>query len=118
MYCTIVVTIGDGKNSIIVPADAVVREDTDSFVFVQTGTDGNKPVLRRTAVKIEPIDVGFGASKTASAAIGSAVSTSGGRDNSSGSVRIIDGIQPGDLIVTRGALGLYTEMKEQANTAP
>jgi hypothetical protein len=39
-------------------------------------------------------------------------------DTTSGSVRITDGVHPGDLIVTRGALGLYNEMKEQASLAP
>jgi cobalt-zinc-cadmium efflux system membrane fusion protein len=118
MYCTIVVTIADGKDSLIVPADAVVREESKAFVFVQTGTDGSKPRLRLTPVQIEPVDVGFGTSAPASAAIGSAIPTSGGANPASGSVRIVAGIHTGDLIVTHGALGLYNEMKEQASLAP
>jgi len=120
MYCTIVVTIGEGKDSIIVPADAVVREESKAYVFIQTGADGSKPKLRITPAQIEPVDVGFGtsASAFASAAIGSAIPTTGGVDTISGSIRITDGVHPGDLIVTRGALGLYNEMKEQANLAP
>jgi multidrug efflux pump subunit AcrA (membrane-fusion protein) len=115
MYCTIVVTIGDGTNAIIVPAEAVVRNGGDTFVFVQTGSEGSKPKLRRAQVKIEAMDVGFGASNTASAALGSAAPSSGEQGESSGSVRVTEGIQSGDLIVTRGALGLYTEMRDQQN---
>ena len=34
MYATVVVTVSDGNSSIVVPADAVVRQGPDSFVFV------------------------------------------------------------------------------------
>lgn len=115
MYGTIWVTIGDGKDSIIVPADAVVREGDDAFAFVETGRSASSIQYRLTPVKTDAVDVGFGASPTASAAMSSAAPTTGGRDTASASLRITDGLHSGDMIITSGALGLYNEMKLQAN---
>jgi hypothetical protein len=72
-------------------------------------------VFKRTPVKVEPVDVGFGAADAASAAAGSAARNTGDSDPSSGSVRIVGGLSPGDLIVTSGGVGLLNEMKEQEN---
>jgi cobalt-zinc-cadmium efflux system membrane fusion protein len=116
MYCTIVVTISQGKDSIVVPADAVVRDGNDEFVFIETGHDGGDGQYRLTPVKTDSVDVGFGASETAAAALSSAARTTGSQGGASGHLRIIDGLKPGDMIVTSGALGLYNEMKQQANS--
>jgi multidrug efflux pump subunit AcrA (membrane-fusion protein) len=113
MYGTMVVTVDDGKNSIVLPATAVQRVEDNAFVFVQVGQKGNATVFRRTPVKVEPVDVGFGAADAASAAAGSAARNTGNADESSGSVRVADGLHPNDLIVVSGGVGLLNEMKEQ-----
>jgi RND family efflux transporter MFP subunit len=115
MYCTIIVTISDGNDSLIVPADAVVRDGTDEYTFVQTGHSGAEAQYRLTPVKTDSVDVGFGASQTASAAISSAARTTGSQGQPSGLLRVIDGLKPGDMMITSGAMGLYNELKEQAN---
>lgn len=118
MYGTMMITVSDGKNSMIIPADAVVREDEEAFVFVQAGQGGGKVLFRRTPVKLEPVDVGFGAAETASAAAGSASRNTGSQAKSSGVMRIAEGLKPGDLIVVNGSVGLFNEMKEQSNRQP
>lgn len=116
MYGTMIVTVADGKNSIVVPASSVVRDGTDSFIFVQLARSGGKTKYRRTPVKIDSVDVGFGASDAASAAaIGSAARNAGG-DKEPGLVRIVEGLKPGDMIVTSGGLGFFNEMIEQAKS--
>jgi RND family efflux transporter MFP subunit len=118
MYCTIIVTISEGKDSIIVPADAVVRDGTDAFVFVQTARNGADAEYRLTPVKTDSVDVGFGtsiASAAMSSAARSAGSEGGNQGQSPGVLRIVEGLKPGDMIITGGALGLYNEMKQQAN---
>jgi multidrug efflux pump subunit AcrA (membrane-fusion protein) len=117
MYCTIVVTISGGADSIIVPADAVIRDGDQQYVFVQSGQSGADAQYRLTPVKTDSVDVGFGTS-IASAAMGSAarsVGSAGGNDEQlAGSSRIVGGLKPGDTVITSGALGLYNEMKELA----
>ena len=116
MYGTMVLTVAEGKGSLIIPADAVVRQDEDAWVFVQVGRNGSATTFRRTPVKLEPVDVGFGASQqVASAAAGSAARTTGTQGQSPGSVRVTEGLKSGDLIVVSGGVGLFNEMKEQAN---
>jgi membrane fusion protein, heavy metal efflux system len=118
MYGTMIITVGDGKNSMIIPADAVVREDEDAYVFVKAGQGNGKVLFRRTPVKLEPVDVGFGSAETASAAAGSASRNTGSQTKSPGIVRIAEGLKPGDQIVINGGVGLFNEMKEQANLQP
>jgi membrane fusion protein, heavy metal efflux system len=115
MYGTMVVTVDDGKNSIVVPATAVQQDGENAYVFVQIGRKDNASVFRRTPVKVEPVDVGFGSADAAAAAAGSASRNTGNSEPSSGSVRIVDGLHPDDLIVTSGGVGLLNEMKEQEN---
>lgn len=120
MYGTMVVTVDEGKNSIVVTSDAVVRQDDKSFVFVQVGHAGNKTRYRRTPVNVEPVDVGFGASDTSSAAVGSAARNAsqqqaGALQPQTGSLRIVEGLKAGDVIVINGGVGLFNEMQEQAN---
>jgi len=101
MYGTLIVTVDDGKDSITVPADAVVRQGVDSFAFVRAGSTSGTVRYRRTAVTIAPFEMGFGASEGASVA--TARST----------LRIVKGISTGDTVVTRGTLGLFNEMTHQ-----
>jgi cobalt-zinc-cadmium efflux system membrane fusion protein len=115
MYGTMVVTVAEGKNSIVVPATAVQRESDSAFVFVQVGRNNNASVFRPTPVKIEPLEVGFGSADAASAAAGSAARNTGNSEQSSGSVRVADGLHADDLIVVTGGVGLFNEMKEQEN---
>lgn len=118
MYGTMIITVSDGKNSIIIPADAVVRQDEDAYVFVQAGQGGGKVQFRKTPVKLEPVDVGFGAAANASAAAGAAARNTAGPERSSAVVRIAEGLMPGDVIVVSGGVGLFNEMKEQAVLQP
>ncbi len=112
MYCTMVITVGDGKASLITPAQAVVRQDTSAYLFVQVGAGSGKKSYRRTPVKTEPIDIGFGSSDIASAVAGAVVP--GTATPASACVRVVDGLKPGDTIVTAGALGLSNAMDDMA----
>ena len=60
MYGTLLVTVDAGKNAIVVPADAVVRLGTESYVFVQIGSADGRTQFRKTAVSVESVDEGFG----------------------------------------------------------
>jgi len=111
MYGTMIITVGDGKGSLIIPADAVVREEERAYVFVETAHNGGKTSFRKTSVELEPVDTGFGADM-ASAAAGSA-SRNTGSDKSSGQMRVAAGLKPGETIVISGGVGLYNEMKQQ-----
>ena len=115
MYGTMVVTVKDGKQSVVVPATAVQREEENAFVFVQAGTKDQAITFKRTPVRIEPVDVGFGAGDAASAAASSAARNTGGAEQSSDLVRIADGLHTHDMIVISGGVGLLNEMKEQQN---
>ena len=65
------VTVDDGRDSIIVPADAVVRKRADAFVFVRAGAaDKARRTFQRRAVKVEPVDAGPGLSGSPPAASG------------------------------------------------
>lgn len=110
MYGTMVVTVEAGRHSMVIPSDAVVRQDDQAFVFVRVGQKSGRLVYRRTPVKIEPVGVGFGASGAAASAAGSAVR--GATQGSS--LRIAEGLEPGAIVVQSGALGLYDEMQQQA----
>jgi cobalt-zinc-cadmium efflux system membrane fusion protein len=115
MYGTMVVTVQEGKDSVVVPATAVQREEENAFVFVQSATKDQSITFKRTPVRIEPVDVGFGAGDAASAAAGSAARNTGGAEQSSDLVRIADGLHTHDTIVITGGVGLLNEMKEQEN---
>lgn len=116
MYGTMIVTVDPGKDSIVVPAECVVRKGTDSYVFVETGKSGNKTSFRRTNVKIEPLDVGFGVSDSAAAAVTAdgSIRRSGPEDDMTRPLRIVDGLRPGQTLVRSGALGLFNEMEQQS----
>lgn len=112
MYGTLIVTVNDGTDSLIVPADAVVREDEKAFIFVRTADADGKKQFRRTLVKIAPISVGFGASEGTSAAAMAAVRGMGPEPQTA-SLRILEGLKPGEVIVVTGALGLFNELQQQ-----
>lgn len=116
MYGTMIVTVDLGKDSIVVPAECVVRKGTDSHLFVETGKSGNKTSFRRINVKIEPLDVGFGVSDSAAAAVTAdgGIRPSGPEDAITRPLRIVAGLSPGQTIVRSGALGLFNEMEQQA----
>ena len=115
MYGTMVVTVNPGKDSIVVPADCVIRKGNDAYVFVQTGQSGDKPIYRMTQVTIEPVDVGFGVSDSAATAIsaGGDTSRTGGSGDAGRPVRVVEGLRPGDVVVESGALGLFNEIQTQ-----
>lgn len=115
MYGTMIVTVDPGKNSMVVPAECIVRRGSEAYVLVEAGKNGNKTVYRRTRVQIEPVDVGFGASGSSSAAATATGSIRQADESGPESrpIRITDGLGPGDVIVRSGALGLFNEMEQQ-----
>jgi len=86
MYGTLVVTVDDGKNSIVVPAEAIVRKLQSSYAFLRTKApaDGKAGTFERREVAVETVD----------------------QDR----LRVIKGLAAGDVIASRGTLGLYQEM--------
>jgi len=98
MYGTLIVIVDEGKASITVPASAVVRKGVNSFAFVRVGSSPGMVQYRKTPVIIAPFEMGFGASE------GASVATS--RDT----LRIVKGVEPGETVITHGALGLFNEM--------
>lgn len=116
MYGTLVVTVNPGKNSIVVPADCVVRQGTDAFVFAVESRGGGRTEYRRVKVQIAPVDVGFGISDSAVAATsaGRDTSRSGADDTAARPIRVVQGLRAGQIIVQSGALGLFNEMEQHA----
>jgi cobalt-zinc-cadmium efflux system membrane fusion protein len=114
MYGTMLVTVDTGKNSMLVPADCVIRKGDDAYVFVALGSKEGKSSYKRVKVMIEPVDVGFGVSDSAAAAISAGGDSSRtGASDATRPLRIVGGIKPGDVIVSSGALGLFTEIEQQ-----
>lgn len=114
MYGTLLVTVDSGRNAVVVPAECIVRQGTDSFAFVEESPGGSTVRFKRVKVQVEPVDVGFGTSASAAAATSSAMDR--GRSTTPGSedrpVRIISGVEPGQNIVRSGALGLFNELQQ------
>ena len=116
MYGTMVVTVDPGKDAIVVPADCVVRKGNEAYVFIVAGHSGNRTSYRMASVTIEPVDVGFGVSDSAATAFsaGGDTSRTGGGADSGRPVRVVKGLNAGDVVVQSGALGLYNEIQTQA----
>jgi len=122
MYGTMTITVSDGKNSLLLPASAIVHEQNEAqpekenqaFVFVEVGSASGKTQYRKTPVTVEPLEVGFGASQAA-ASVSSAARNTGSQTRPSGLVRIAEGVHAGERVVVSGTEGLFNEMQEQAN---
>ena len=112
MYGTMVVTLDEGAGSIVLASECVVRQGTDSYVFLPLGHTGNKTRFCRKKVKVEPVDVGFGVSDSAVAA--ATAEGAGGQGNVFRPLRITAGLNPGDSVVRSGALGLFNEIEQQS----
>jgi RND family efflux transporter MFP subunit len=87
MYGTLLVMIDEGKNSIIVPAEAVVRKLQSSYAFVRTKppSEGQAGTFEKREVVVETVD--------------------------QERLRVTKGLSAGDVIASRGTLGLYQEME-------
>ncbi|HLY75476.1 MAG TPA: efflux RND transporter periplasmic adaptor subunit, partial [Planctomycetota bacterium] len=87
MYGMLLVTIDEGRNSIIVPAEAIVRKLQTSYALVRTrGPGGDKAgTFEKREVAVETVD--------------------------QERLRVTKGLAAGDVIVSRGTLGLYQEME-------
>ncbi|HLY11100.1 MAG TPA: efflux RND transporter periplasmic adaptor subunit [Planctomycetota bacterium] len=87
MYGTLLVTVDEGKNSIIVPAEAVVRKLQSSYAFVRTKgpSEGKAGSFEKREVVVETVD----------------------QDR----LRVVKGLATGDVVASRGTLGLYQEME-------
>jgi cobalt-zinc-cadmium efflux system membrane fusion protein len=114
MYATLLITVDDGRNSIVVPAEAVARKRGKAFVFVQAGNAGGMTIYQRRAVKVEPVDAGPGLSAAPPAqSSNDPTSASGAVEAVAQRLRVIEGLKPGEPIVRSGALGLFNEMESQ-----
>jgi len=87
MYGSLLVTIDEGRNSIIIPAEAVVRKLQTSYAFVRTRPPGagSAGTFEKREVSVDTVD----------------------QDR----LRVTKGLAAGDIIVSRGTLGLYQEME-------
>jgi len=87
MYGTLLVTIDQGKDSIIVPAEAVVRKLQKSYAFVQirAPSEGTVGRFEKRPITVETVD----------------------QDR----LRVTQGLSAGEVIASRGALGLDQEME-------
>jgi cobalt-zinc-cadmium efflux system membrane fusion protein len=87
MYGTLLVTVDDGKDSIVIPAEAVVRKLQTSYAFVRTkGPSGGKVgTFEKKEISVETVD--------------------------QNRLRVTHGLSTGDVIACRGTLGLYQEME-------
>ncbi|HEV3027529.1 MAG TPA: efflux RND transporter periplasmic adaptor subunit, partial [Planctomycetota bacterium] len=87
MYGSLLVTIDEGRNSVIIPAEAVVRKLQTSYAFVRTRPPGggNAGTFEKREVSVDTVD----------------------QDR----LRVTKGLAAGDVIVSRGTLGLYQEME-------
>jgi hypothetical protein len=81
------VTIDEGRNSIIIPAEAVVRKLQASYVLVRTRAPAGEKAgtFEKREVSVETVD----------------------QDR----LRVTKGLAAGDIIVSRGTLGLCQEME-------
>ncbi|MGA2502175.1 MAG: efflux RND transporter periplasmic adaptor subunit [Tepidisphaeraceae bacterium] len=120
MYATIVLIVDDKTDSIVVPAEAVVRKRDITYAFVGCKHGDDAQVFERRIVKAEPIGggIGFGfdpaspggTTRPAGESVDSqSLESSPSRPEM---LRIVEGIHDGDLVVTRGALGLYYEIEQ------
>ena len=130
MYGTMSITVSDGKNSLLLPADAILHErneahpekENEAFVFVEVGISSGKTQYRRTPVTVLPLQAGFGVSQP-SASASSAAKNEGSQTQPSNLVCIPQGIHAGDRVVVSGCDGLFNEMKllasaQQGNGQP
>ncbi len=115
MYATLMVTVDDGRHTIIVPAEAVVRKRADAFVFVvQAGSPAGTATYQRRAVKVEPVDAGPGLSAAPPAqSSNDPTRVIGSTETPTQQLRVIDGLKSDESIVQSGALGLFNEMESQ-----
>jgi len=86
MYGTLIVTVDEGKDSIIVPAEAVVRKLQTTYAFVRTRppSEGKAGTFERREITVETVDQDL--------------------------LRVTKGLSAGGVIAVRGTLGLYQEM--------
>jgi cobalt-zinc-cadmium efflux system membrane fusion protein len=87
MYATVTVTLDTGDNALVVPKTAVVRRGDGgaaASLFVRVGADERTTTWERRAVRVEAIDAATD--------------------------RVIAGLSPGDIVLTRGGLRLAEEM--------
>jgi RND family efflux transporter MFP subunit len=87
MYGTLLVTVDEGKDSLLVPSDAVVRDLKADQVYVFIRRDAGtarEGLFERVPVDVKAVDAGR--------------------------FRVTKGLRPGEWVVTRGALNLFEEM--------
>jgi cobalt-zinc-cadmium efflux system membrane fusion protein len=93
MYARIVLTIGEGRGAIVLPAESVVADPQGRrYVLVKEPVSDSAFRLRRRAVEVTPLD----ASR----------------------FRVLSGVSEGDEIVSRGALGLFAEVESSREADP
>ena len=84
LYATLVITIDDGAQSMVLPAESVVQTPKGDFVFVKESVDKGNTTFKRRSVGTQTID--------------------GAR------VRVLSGLKPGEAVLNRSALGCLSEV--------
>ncbi|HZL37002.1 MAG TPA: efflux RND transporter periplasmic adaptor subunit [Tepidisphaeraceae bacterium] len=113
MYATVVVTVSSGKDSLIVPAAAVVRKGPDAYVFVESGSSKGGLTFRRARVKVESIDAGPGLEATPPAESNRLADGAPGALAPVQMLRVTGGLSSGQQVVKSGSLGLFDEMESR-----
>ncbi len=115
MYTTLLVTVDEGKDAIVVPAVAVVHKGPEAFVFVREASGKDGTTYRRARVRVEPIDVGPGLEPVPAVASSVAAGRPADATGPVQLLRITEGVLAGQKIVLNGALGLFNEMEQRQN---
>jgi len=119
MYSTLIVTLDDKSDSILMPTEAVIRKGDLAYAFVLTGNGDGATTYQRRAVKVERLGSGIGFEIGESSTTRPVTATVDGKNGESRSalpelLRVVEGIKTGDIVVIHGGLGLINEMEQQA----
>ena len=122
MYSTLIVTLEDQSDSILVPAEAVIRKGDVDYAFVLTANQSGTATYERRPVKVESLGsgIGFEIGDAPNPATSQPATDSVDHKNSETRsalpemLRVVQGIKAGDIVVSHGGLGLLNEMEQQA----
>lgn len=121
MYSTLIVTVDDQSDSILLPTEAVIRKGDRSYAFVLSSDQLGTATYQRRLIRVESLGsgIGFEVGDITTSGTRPAVESVDSKNSETRSalpelLRVTEGIKPGDIVVTRGGLGLLNEMEQQA----